>query len=201
MEEGAAPPSSSAAFQAGASSHPCPPVIAVLRETTVVQTLDTPSRKLSDLSDVKLVGYEDPRNWSSPRKWSTAAIISFMGFISPLGSSIVVPGSPFVDREFNLPSRTVALLPVSLFVLGLGMGPFLLAPASELKGRQPVYVISSLVFVAFNIATALAPNMTALIILRFLAGAAGSAGPSLGAGSIVSHAATLTFVMPRLPEH
>ncbi|PWN41390.1 MFS general substrate transporter [Ceraceosorus guamensis] len=161
-----------------------PPAPAVLRDSRAASTHEAPPKKLSDLSDVKLVGYEDPRNWSSPRKWSTAAIISFMGFISPLGSSIVVPGSPFVDREFNLPSRTVALLPVSMFVLGLGMGPFLLAPASELKGRQPVYVLSSLVFVAFNVATAVAPNMTALIILRFLAGAAGSAGPSLGAGSI-----------------
>jgi multidrug resistance protein len=158
------------------------------------------STDAADLSDVKLEGTEDPRNWSSTRKWSTAAIISFMvsvsvmsrqacltpvqGFISPLGSSIVVPGSAAIDFDFDLGSQILSLLPVSLFVLGLGMGPFILAPASELRGRQPVYLVSSVVFVLFNVATALAPNHAALVILRFLAGAAGSAGPSLGAGSI-----------------
>lgn len=137
-----------------------------------------------DIKSIKLDTKEDPRNWSSPRKWSTTAIISLMGFISPLGSSVVVPGAPLMDRYFNLHSRELALLPVSFFVLGLGVGPFLLAPASELKGRQPIFLISSFIFVLFNIGTSLSGNYGVLCFLRFLAGAAGSTGPSLGAGSI-----------------
>lgn len=139
-----------------------------------------------DPSTVQLQGLEDPRNWSPHRKWSVVAIISLMGFISPLGSSVVVPGSLFIDIEYHLRSRILSLLPVSFFVLGLGMGPFVLAPTSELKGRQPVYLVSSLIFILFNVSTALVDNFPALCFLRFMAGAAGSAGPSLGAGSIVS---------------
>lgn len=139
-----------------------------------------------DVNEIKLQGLEDPRNWSHGRKWCTTAIISLMGFISPLGSSILVPGARLVDLEYSLRSRTISLLPISLFVLGLGIGPFLLAPASELRGRLPIYLISSIIFVLFNVATALVRNYVGLCILRFLAGAAGSTGPSLGAGSIVS---------------
>lgn len=98
----------------------------------------------------------------------------------------MVPGSGLLDREFHLNSRVLSLLPVSFFVLGLGVGPFVLAPISELKGRQPVYITSSIIFVIFNIATAVSNNEVSLYILRFLAGIAGSSGPSLGAGSIVS---------------
>ena len=144
-----------------------------------------------DSTAIQLEGDEDPRNWSSQRKWYTTAVISLMGFISPLGSSIVVPGDFFVDVEFHLHSRTLSLLTVSLFVLGLGMGPFLLAPASELKGRQPIYLVSSIVFVLFNLGSTLVLNFPGLLVLRFLAGAAGSAGPSLGAGSIVSASASV----------
>lgn len=139
-----------------------------------------------DLSSITLVGKEDSRNWSLNSKWSTACIISLMGFIAPLGSSIVVPGSGALDREFHLDSRVLSLLPVSFFVLGLGVGPFVLAPISELKGRQPVYITSSIIFVLFNIASAVSNNEASLYVLRFLAGVAGSSGPSLGAGSIVS---------------
>ncbi|PWN31324.1 MFS general substrate transporter [Meira miltonrushii] len=137
-----------------------------------------------NIDNIKLENAEDPRNWSPARKWSTTAIISLMGFISPLGSSVVVPGAPLMDRFFSLHSRELSLLPVSFFVLGLGVGPFLLAPASELKGRHPIFLVSCFIFVLFNIGTAFSSNYAALNFLRFLAGAAGSTGPSLGAGSI-----------------
>lgn len=145
-----------------------------------------PSIPVFDSNSIQLEGEEDPRNWSSNRKWYTTAVISMMGFISPLGSSIVVPGDFFVDIEFHLHSRTLSLLTVSAFVLGLGVGPFLLAPASELKGRHPIYLGSTIVFVLFNVGTAVVRNFPGLVVLRFLAGAAGSTGPSLGAGTIVS---------------
>lgn len=156
--------------------------------TAPVTTADAlpPLQPLSaeEVQAIQLVGAENSRQWTNQQKWMTTLIISLMGFISPLGSSILVPGCAFVDRTFSLDSRTMSVLPVSVFVLGLGIGPFILAPWSETVGRQPVYVVTSAIFIAFNLGTAFSPNFVSLNILRFFAGAAGSTGPSLGAGSI-----------------
>ncbi|KAL9937227.1 hypothetical protein V8E36_003636 [Tilletia maclaganii] len=139
------------------------------------------------LQKVELVGSEDPRNWSPHVKWMYVALISLAGFISPMGSSIVVPGSRSLGHNYHLNPRLgmLKLLPVSFYVLGLGIGPFLLAPISELKGRKCVYLSSAWVFVVLNLASCFTQrSFVALNVVRFLAGAAGSAGPSLGAGSI-----------------
>ncbi|CDU21990.1 related to multidrug resistant protein [Sporisorium scitamineum] len=138
----------------------------------------------AEIDAITLVGAEDSRHWPLTKKWLTTVIISLMGFVSPLGSAILVPGNGFVDHSFGLGSRTLSLLPISLFVIGLGIGPFILAPCSETVGRQPVYLSTSLLFIAFNLASGFSPNFVVLNVLRFFAGAAGSTGPSLGAGSI-----------------
>ena len=133
---------------------------------------------------ITLEGKEDPHNWSYAYKWTTVAIVSLMGFISPMGASIIVPGSRMIDAQFHLQSRTLSIVPVSTYVLGLALGPFVFAPASELIGRRPVYMGTALVFVLFNIACGLVDNFAGLNVVRFLAGAFGSTGPTLGSGSI-----------------
>ncbi|CAO1615861.1 unnamed protein product [Sympodiomycopsis kandeliae] len=137
-----------------------------------------------NVQDVKLEGMEDPRNWTPLTKWSITSVIAFFGFISPLGASIVIAGARGIDEQFHLHSRVLSLLPVSIYVIGLGLGPLVLAPISELRGRQPVYISTAVLFLIFNVATALAPNYAALLVLRFIAGATGSTGPSLGGGTI-----------------
>lgn len=80
---------------------------------------------------------------------------------------------------------TIAALGVSLFVLGFAVGPLLWAPASELYGRQLVFIISYGGFTAFIAGTTGAKNITTLLILRFLAGAFGSS-PLTNAGGVIA---------------
>ena len=47
-----------------------------------------------------------------------------------------------------------------------------------------MYLCSFTVFTVLNVGCALSPSIASLSVLRFLSGVAGSAGPSLGAGSI-----------------
>ena len=93
-------------------------------------------------------------------------------------------GSLEVARDFDLTSIYTPTLPVGLYVLGLGLGPLFLAPLSEIHGRRVVYLASFLLFTILNIGCALAPNITALSILRFFSGTCGSVGPTLGGASI-----------------
>ncbi|KAK0557268.1 hypothetical protein OC844_005621 [Tilletia horrida] len=142
-----------------------------------------PAKTLTPES-IELEGTEDPRQWSAAWKWATVATISWAGFLSPLASSIIAPATGVIAHDLHLTNRLVEVLPISMYVLGLGLGPFLLSPVSETIGRRWVYIVSGLIFFLFNVGTALAPNMAALAVLRLLAGFAGSTGPCLGAASI-----------------
>lgn len=83
-----------------------------------------------------------PRKWKNSKRWKNALIISITGFLSTLGSSIFVPATAIIMEEYGLHSREVAVLTTSLYVMGLGSGPFVFAPISELYGRQAAYTIS-----------------------------------------------------------
>lgn len=79
---------------------------------------------------------------------------------------------------------TVALLPLSFYVLALGLGPVLGAPISETYGRRTVYLISPPLGAIFTVGAGFAPNLAALIILRFFAGMFFSPALAIGAGTI-----------------
>lgn len=126
----------------------------------------------------------NPINWSSRKKWTNVAIISCQATLSPIASSILAVATIEIGRDFGLSDPYTPTLPVAIFVLGTGIGPLYLAPCSELYGRRVVYMVCFTLFTIFNIGCALAPKITALAILRFLSGMAGSAGPGLGGSTI-----------------
>lgn len=111
-------------------------------------------------------------------------LVSSQGLLSPVSSTILAVGTQAIAADFGLTNIYTLNLPVGMYALGLGLGPLYLAPLSELRGRRIVYLSSFFLFTILNIGCALAPNITALSILRFLSGACGSAGPTLGGASI-----------------
>lgn len=60
------------------------------------------------------------------------------------------------------------------FVLGFVVGPLLWAPMSEVFGRRNLFIGTYVLFTIFNGAVVASQNIWTLIILRFLAGTAGS---------------------------
>lgn len=127
---------------------------------------------------------EHPFNWSNSRKWTNVALISLQATLSPIASTFLAIGATAVAEDFQLTDSYTPALPTGLYVLGLGLGPLVLGPCSELYGRRIVYLLSIAIFTVLNVGCALAPNITALSILRLASGVAGSVGPSLGASSI-----------------
>jgi MFS family permease len=63
-----------------------------------------------------------------------------------------------ISMEFNV-SKEVTVLGLSLFVMGLGLGPLLVGPLSEVYGRNVVYQVSYLLFFIFSWPIAFAPNI------------------------------------------
>ncbi|KAF7325322.1 putative transporter [Mycena venus] len=66
------------------------------------------------------------------------------------------PGIPQVLVEFNVPDSdtTTATFVVSIFVLGFAFGPLIIAPLSELYGRNPIYHVCNLLFSVFTLGCA-----------------------------------------------
>lgn len=95
-------------------------------------------------------------------------------------------------------------LSLSLIVLGWAVGPLAWAPLSEVYGRQKIYLVTFGIFVAFNLAVTVAPNIWSILILRYLAGAFGAAPLTNGGGVVAdlfdtnerATAATLFSFMP-----
>jgi MFS family permease len=81
-------------------------------------------------------------------------------------------------------SRTAALLPLSIYVLALGLGPILGAPLSETFGRRTVYLISPPLAALFTLGAGFSPTFAGLVILRFFAGMFFSPALAIGAGTL-----------------
>jgi multidrug resistance protein len=126
---------------------------------------------------------ENPYNWPTWKKWLYTINLSVLVIAVAFGSSCVTGGLGLIEDQFNVSSE-VATLTCSLMVLGFAVGPLLWSPLSEQIGRRPVYFISLFLYVIFNIPCALAPNIGALLVCRFLCGVWASSGLSLVGGSI-----------------
>lgn len=63
-----------------------------------------------------------------------------------------------VAREFHV-GREVAVLSISLFIVGLGLGPLVFGPLSEVYGRNAVYKVSYTLTFVFTFPVAFAPNI------------------------------------------
>ncbi|KAG1755828.1 major facilitator superfamily domain-containing protein [Suillus lakei] len=143
----------------------------------------------------------NPRNWSPLKKWTTATLVSLYTFVTPLASSIMAPGLPYVAVKYGITDPTVLGLTLSIFLLSFAIGPLFAGPLSEVYGRVwvrntlmitrtirlnelKVLHIGNLIFLVFNLGCALSPNTVSLIIFRFLAGFAASPPIACGPGVV-----------------
>ena len=127
---------------------------------------------------------ENPMNWSLWQRIYHTTVPALFGFVVTIGSSIYTPGLSGVMEQFEV-SSTVALLGLSLYVLGLGFGPVLAAPISESLGRKWVYLISLPLAALFTLGAGFSQTFASLAICRFFAAFFGSPTLAVGAGTNV----------------
>lgn len=88
-----------------------------------------------------------------------------------------------MEASFHNP-RIVSVLGLSLFVLGISLGPMLLSPLSEFYGRRPVYLVSWAMYVVWIVPQAAAQNVATVLVGRFLDGFSGSAFLAVSGGTV-----------------
>ncbi|KAI1465058.1 MFS general substrate transporter [Daldinia caldariorum] len=130
---------------------------------------------------------EDPKNpmkFSVWKKWGITALQAIAVLAVTFVSTAYSGGIGEVIREFKV-SEEIAILGISLFVLGFAVGPLLWAPLSEMYGRQLLFFITYGCLTAFNAGAAGSQNIWTLIILRFFAGTIGSS-PLTNSGGVIA---------------
>ncbi|KAG5811993.1 hypothetical protein H9Q74_005120 [Fusarium xylarioides] len=111
----------------------------------------------------------NPFNWPAWKKALQVVMLSSAGLLASIGTSIMSPARSELMIEFNV-SSTVALLPLTLYVLALGFGPVIGGPLSETIGRYPIYAASVPLGALFTMGAGFVHNIGGLGFLRFMAG-------------------------------
>jgi uncharacterized membrane protein YiaA len=127
---------------------------------------------------------DNPKNWPLWRVASCITAVSYMTLCVVLYSTSYTSAIPGIIEYFDIESETVAVLGVTVYLVGLAIGSIILAPLSEMYGRRPVYLITVAIFVILIVPAALAKNIEAIFLSRFFGALFGSAMISNSPGSV-----------------
>ncbi|OJJ56743.1 hypothetical protein ASPSYDRAFT_80515 [Aspergillus sydowii CBS 593.65] len=125
----------------------------------------------------------NPYNWSTKSKVLQVSMIASAAFTTSVGVSIISPAHSQFMEEFGVGS-TVAILPLSLYVLALGLGPVVGGPLSETVGRYPVYLGTVVLGSLFTLGVGFSHSFAGVCVLRFLAGFCFAPSLAIAGGTI-----------------
>lgn len=127
---------------------------------------------------------QNPMNWSLPKKIVTLICTFFFACSTAINGTGFNSMQEQVMETFNI-SQTVFLLGNLLYLsIGVAFTPLLLAPLSEIFGRQPIFMSSAAIFGLLYIPAALTPTFAGFLIVRFLQGCVASVGNSMVGGTV-----------------
>ncbi|KAI0060902.1 MFS general substrate transporter [Artomyces pyxidatus] len=128
---------------------------------------------------------EDPYNWPFKKKWLITAQLALGTWTVSFASSAYSGGLTFMRKDIPM-SETVAVLGISLYVLGFGFGPLLFASLSEVRSHcRSVFLYTFSIYTLFHLGGALGHNVATILVTRFFAGTFGSS-PLTNAGGVIA---------------
>jgi MFS family permease len=128
---------------------------------------------------------ENPYRWTPLYKW-TLTILAAAGTLAvTMGSSVLSAAMGSIRHDFPNHNDQMYIMVTGIYILGFVLGPFLWAPYSEVYGRRATYILTFIPLTAFDAAVCGAPNLSALLVLRFFAGMFGCSSMT-SAGGLIS---------------
>jgi multidrug resistance protein len=125
----------------------------------------------------------EPHDYTNKRKWMITFVVAVAAAAAPMGSSIILPALGDITKEFNS-SPTVVNLSVAMYMLSMSIFPLWWSSFSETLGRRTIYLSSFVLFLIFNILSAVSTNIAMFIVTRLLSGGAAASVQAVGAGTI-----------------
>jgi DHA1 family bicyclomycin/chloramphenicol resistance-like MFS transporter len=112
---------------------------------------------------------------ADPRRALRLAVIGGLSSFGPLSLDLYLPALPHVATSLHT-SDGAAQLSVSFCLVGLAAGQFVFGPLGDRFGRRRPLLAGVGLWTAAALLCAVAPSVTALVILRLIQGFGGAAG-------------------------
>ena len=148
--------------------------------------LPTPMPGASGSSPVdppNLTPYMSPFLWSQPRKTLVTIISCCVTALSAYAAGEYTPPSAQLMAKWHV-GRVVYNLGITLYTLGFGIGPMVMASFSEINGRRPIFVSSGVVFTVCLVGCGATESFAGMMLARFFLGIAGSTFSTMVGGII-----------------
>lgn len=137
-----------------------------------------------DQANDNLPEVENPHSiFTKWQKLSIVVLVAFASSFSPLSSFMYYPGLIAVAKDLHTTLSKVNLTITSYMVVS-GVVPTIFGSMADQLGRRPVYLLMFTLYVLANVGLALQSSYPALVVLRMLQSAGGSATVSLGYGVV-----------------
>lgn len=120
-----------------------------------------------------LTDYDDPYAWSLTRK-------NLMTYLScSVNITAAYAAGSYASPAFELTekwgiSNVAYNVGITVFTIGFGIAPMVLAPFSEINGRRPVFIATGILFVICQLCCALTESYGGMLAARLFLGVGGS---------------------------
>ena len=121
---------------------------------------------------------------SSPKQLEFVALMAALMSIVALALDALLPALDPIGTALAVSSPAENQLLITLFFLGLGVGPLLFGPVSDSIGRKPVVYLGFLVFIVSSMVCVLANSLEVMIVGRILQGISLSAPRTISVAMI-----------------
>ncbi|CAM3884480.1 Bcr/CflA family efflux MFS transporter [Lederbergia lenta] len=114
-------------------------------------------------------------NPTGKERLGLAFLLGMLAILGPLNIDMYLPSFPDIADDLSARASLVQLS-LTTCLIGLAIGQVIIGPISDAQGRRKPLLISIFLFALSSLLCALAPNITILVIARFLQGFTASAG-------------------------
>lgn len=105
--------------------------------------------------------------------------LALLSAVAPFATDLYLPAFPEMVNHFDS-SESAVQLSLTAFLIGAGVGQVIFGPLSDRVGRLKPLLVGVILYTLASAASALAPTLTFLIVVRLIQGLAGAAGMVIG---------------------